>query len=60
MPSAIVIAQSIAKGLAPMCFQNEVPVFEHVLEHVLDQCVFKMHLNLKTHSKTCSKTGTSL
>ena len=35
MPSAIVIAQSIAKVLAPKCFQNEAPVFECVFE-----CVF--------------------
>ena len=41
MPSAVVIAQSIAKVLAPMCFQNEAPVFEHVFECVLDQHVFK-------------------
>ena len=57
MPSAIVIAQSIAKVLGPMCFQNEAPVFECVFECVLDQHVLKMHWNLKTHCKTCSKTG---
>ena len=51
MSSAIVIAQSIAKVLAPMCFQNETPIFEHVFEHVLDQHVFKMLWN----SETCSK-----
>ena len=57
MPSAIVIAQSIAKVLAPMCFQNEVPVYEHVFQCVLDQCIFKTHWNLKTYSKTCSDKG---
>ena len=55
MPSAIVIAQSIAKVLAPMCFQNETPISEHVFEHVLDQHVFKMLWNLIMHSETCSK-----
>ena len=59
MPSAIVIAQSIAKILAPTCFQNEAPVFEHVFEHILDQHVFKTHWNSKIHSKTHSKTGAS-
>ena len=53
MPSAIVIAQSIAKVLAPMCFQNE----ECVLEHVLHQHAFKMHWKSKNASKKCSKTG---
>ena len=51
MPSAIVIALSIPKVLATMCFQNEAPVFEHVFEHVLDQRFFKMCWNSKMHSK---------
>ena len=38
-----VIAQSIAKVLAPMCFQNEAPVFEHVLNmfwtNMFSKCV---------------------
>ena len=42
MPSAIVIAQSIAKVLAPMCFQNEVPVYEHVFQCVLDQYTLEL------------------
>ena len=63
MPSAVVIAQSIAKVLAPTCFQNEAPGFECVFECgfefqcVLDQHIFKTHWNSKPHSKTCSKTG---
>ena len=43
MPSAVVIAQSIAKVLAPTCFQNEAPVFEWVLHmfwaNVFSKCV---------------------
>ena len=35
MPSAIVIAQSIAKVLAPKCMQDELPVLECVFEYVL-------------------------
>ena len=57
MPNVIVIAQSIAKVLAPMCFQNEAPVFECVFEHILDQCVLKTCWNSKTHSKAHSKQG---
>ena len=63
MPSAIVIAQSIAKVLAPTCFQKEdfvfEHIFEHIFEHVLDQHDLKMCWNLKKHSKTHSKTGAS-
>ena len=51
MPSATVIAQSIAKVLAPTCFRNEAPVSECVFEHVLDQCVFQMCWNLKPDPK---------
>ena len=53
MPSAIVIAQSIAKVLAPMCFQNE----ECVLEHVLHQHAFKMHWKSKMDPKNVQKQG---
>ena len=42
MPNAIVIAQSIVKVLAPTCFENEGPVFEHVFECVWTN-VFSKH-----------------
>ena len=57
MPSAVVIAQSIAKVLAPICFQNEAPDFECVIEHVLDQHVIKMHWNSKCVPKHIEKQG---
>ena len=49
MQSAIDVAQSIAKVLAPMCFQKKAPVSEHVFECVSDQHVFKMHWLLLKH-----------
>ena len=43
MPSAVIIAQSIAKALVPTYFQNETPVFESVLNmfwtNMFSKCV---------------------
>ena len=55
MPSATVIAQSIAKGLASTCFQNEAPVFEHVFECGLDKHVFT-HWNSKLTERVGKST----
>ena len=42
------------------CFQNEAPVYEHVLEHGFElQCILKTNWS-KTHAKTCAKTGASI